>query len=101
MSSPQQLFHTALGTSTTGILELLPTHWCVSVADLDHVDAAGHRTDQRAQIAAHAFVFEDLRNVLNNFTVTEITVCTIFNANALMRAILAGDVAQITADALV
>ena len=81
---------------------MAPAHWLGRGWDFHHGNTAIHRTDEAAEIASHAvrlthdgdrFAQHSPRSVANpgGFRVEQI--------NALMGAILAGDMAEITPDA--
>src|SRR5262245_21080312 len=72
-------------------LVLFPGQWWPPGVDTHHADAARGRTNQAAQVTAHASVVDDLdvgARVLGA------------RANRLMRAIVASDVAKTAADTL-
>src|SRR5437870_13015846 len=94
----QQVFRAARWILAAQLGELSPVHWRTSGIDLLHGDAAGHRTDQRAEVAAHAVVFNDVRHVLGWFTVAQVAKRPRRRSDALMRAIFTGDVTEIAAD---
>src|SRR5262249_7085605 len=76
--------------------EFVPAHRLASVVDLLHRDAPGHGADQAAQVASGAFVLLDSRH-------TDAGGPDLLGAvqiDALVRAVVAGDVAKLTADAL-
>ncbi len=86
------------------VLKFAPRHFWLVIFDLNHGDAIINGADQRAQIATHAIVFANFRQYLVRHAAwTQINVNTFWRnqINALMRAIFAGDVAQITANAFV
>src|SRR5260370_30705432 len=63
LSSRQQLFHAALRTLAPSFLQLLPAHGAPSSLYLRHGDAVRHRANQRAEVAADAFIFHSHRHV--------------------------------------
>ena len=67
--------------------------------DFFHRDAVLHRADQRAQIAAHAFFFDDARHVHAEAVGIFLCCRRLVRLDALVRAVLAGDVAELAADA--
>ncbi len=71
---------------------LVPARRSKTVVDLLHRDASGNGTNDFAQVAAHAFVLVDDRNALIAFLRRE---------DALVRTVLTGHDAVITADALI
>src|SRR5436190_24019463 len=80
-------------------LELTPAHRRAASVDLFHADAAGHRTDQGAKIAAHALVFKNARHVLGNGSVAQVPSGTFGGGDALVGSVFTGDVTEIAADA--
>src|SRR5690242_20162792 len=98
-ASGQQLLRTALRALPSGFLELLPAHRRTTGLHLDHGDAAGHGADQRAQIAAHTLIFQNVWNMPELDAMAQITARTLFHANALVRAVFASDITKIAANA--
>src|SRR5207248_1654219 len=70
-----------------------------SILDLDHADAAGNGTYKRTEVAADTFVFEYLGHMLQRHSVAKITGGPLFHPDTLVRAVFAGDIAEIAADA--
>src|SRR6185312_13284112 len=67
--------------------------------DLLHGNTARYGTNQRAQIATHALIFDNARYVLGDFAIAQVATRTLGCGDALMRAVFAGDVAKIATDA--
>ncbi len=86
------------------VLKFAPGHFWFVILDFNHGDAIVNGAHQRAQIATHAIVLANFRQYLVRHTAwTKINANTFGRQqiNALMRAIFARDVAQITANAFV
>src|SRR5450631_473587 len=77
---------------------VIPAHGCVSGIHFLHRDAAFHRTDQRAQIAANTFFFDDARHV-HAEPIRIFPLRYFVRLNALVCAVLTGYVAELAADA--
>src|SRR5579859_272652 len=99
-SSGQQLLRAALRAFTFGFLQLLPAHRRATGILLHHSDASRHGTHQRAQIAAHALIFKNVRDVLQIDAMTQIAAWTILDAYTLVCAVLAGDITKVAANTL-
>src|SRR5581483_1749174 len=83
-------------------LVIIPTHFGLAGFHRYHGDAIIHRTDQRAKVAANAIILTDLRNWFAwHAPRTEAIAIWVHQINALVRAVLARDVAKIAANALV
>src|SRR6266576_3464287 len=68
-------------------------------SNLGQRDAVWHRAYQRAQIAADTFIFQHLRHMPWQNVMTQIAQRTLFHAYTLVRAVFAGNVAEVAADA--
>src|SRR5438045_4055438 len=84
------------------LLILAPTQLRLAVRNRNHGDAFIHRTDQRAEVAANALMFLDLRNrFAGHATRTESMAIWIDQRNRLVSAVLAGDVTKVATDAFI
>src|SRR5215475_4739001 len=83
-----------------GFLELLPAHRRPACGNFGHGDASRDRTHQGAQVAADALVFQHARDVLPKDAIAKVAGHSRVNLNALVRAVFAGDVAEVAADTL-
>src|SRR5438477_2104695 len=92
-------FHLTAGHS---FLILAPAHLWFAVADRDHRDAFIHGTHQRAEIATDTILLAHLGNrFARNTTGAKAVTIGIYQINALMRPIFAGNVAEVAPDAFV
>src|SRR5882724_7359871 len=83
-------------------LVLAPTHLRFSIADRDHGDAIIDGANQRAKIAADAILLAHLGNRLaGNAAWAQSVTVWIYQIDALMRPIFAGNIAEVAPDALV
>src|SRR5512140_2203972 len=87
-----------MGRLATRLLKLPPTHRRTPSFLLHHRDASRHWADQRTQVAADALVVNDVRYVLRWCARAQICRRPWRDRDALMRAILARDIAQVAAD---
>src|SRR5579863_8383868 len=94
-ASGKKLFRAAMWTPATRFLKLLPTHSWPPGCGFCHRDAAWHRANQRAQVAAHALLFQHHGDVLGQAAMAQIAIRTLFYADALVRAIFASNVAEV------
>ena len=82
-----------LGRSVAPVVDVLvPGRRREAVVDLDHRDAARHRADDLAEVAADALGLVDDRHAASPLRI---------RVDALVRAVVAGDHAELAADALV
>src|SRR2546428_9744103 len=83
-------------------LVITPTHLRLAVFERDHCDAVVHGADQRAEIAGDAVFLADLGDGFAGHSArAEAVAVRVHQINALVRAVFAGDVTEIAADALV
>src|SRR5436305_1642925 len=79
-----------------------PRHVRFARFNTDHGDALIHRTHQRTQVAAHAFVVLDFGNwFAGNAARAKAVAIRTDERDRLVRTVFASDVAKIAADALV
>ena len=80
---------------------LFPGHRRQAGVDFLHRDAAVHGADERAQIAAYTFLFDDSRDVNFHAVGIVFAVGVVLRGafDALVRAVFAGDVTELAADA--
>src|SRR5450755_3499958 len=77
---------------------VIPAHRRVAGIHFLHRDAVFHRTDERAQIAANTFFFDNARHV-HAEPIRVFLLRYFVRLNALVCPILAGHVAELAADA--
>src|SRR5262245_31710267 len=83
-------------------LVIAPAHAFATCWDGRHRDAIVHRANQRAQVAADAFVFFNFGNRFAGHATGAETLAVRRNErNGLMRAVFASDVTQVATDALI
>ena len=99
-ASCQQLFHAAVWALTTKFLKPTPTHRWPAGINLFHGDAIGNWAHQSAQVAPDTLVFEDSRHKFCDIAGAEIAARTLLRRDALVRAVFAGDIAEVASDAL-
>ena len=76
----------------------MPKSWRFSGVHFFHGDAIFHRADQRAEVATDAIFLDDSRDV-NSETSGIFLRGFLVRLDALMRAVFAGDVTELAADA--
>src|SRR6266849_10936495 len=92
----------AAGVGLTDALAIVPAHPREARLDLLHGDASFDRADQGAEVAADALLLDDARHV--DALAVDIGLAVARGGvlrDALVRAILAGDVAELASDAQV
>src|SRR5882672_4683052 len=84
------------------LLVITPAHLTLTLRERYHGDAIVHRTNKRTKVAPHTILLAHLGNRFAwNAARAETLAVGIDQIDALMRAILASDVAQIAADAFI
>src|SRR5262249_28940058 len=92
--------YAAMRTVAASFLQLLPAHRRPARGNFGHGDASRDRTHQRTEITADALVFQHARHMLRRYAVAEVAGHPCVDLDALVRAVFAGDVAEVAADTL-
>jgi hypothetical protein len=93
-------FHFALGEA---VLVVAPGHGGLPIGNFDHRDALVDGTDEGAEVAADAVFLADLGDGLVRDAAgaeADLEFLGALQVDTLMGAVLAGDVAEVAADAL-